>query len=94
MRTSTEFLFAGDFADEVILDDRLAELVKTHLAAGKSLLATGRSGLNPEGSAFGLKKNGGEIRASANTYRLFRLIGEFAARVPTCRWHQYQRPQH
>lgn len=70
--------------DEVILDDRHAELVKKHLAAGKSLLATGRSGLNPEGSAFRFEKEWGVkyLGECEHVPAFFRLIGEFAARVP------------
>ncbi len=70
--------------DEVILDDKLAEMVKKHLAAGKFLLATGRSGLNAEGSAFRFAKEWGVKYMGECKYApaFFRLTGEFATRVP------------
>jgi len=70
--------------DQVTLDGRLAERVKKHLADGKKVLATGRSGLNAEGSAFLFEKEWGVKYLGECEYApaFFRLTGEFSDRVP------------
>ncbi|OQA78353.1 MAG: hypothetical protein BWY31_04349 [Lentisphaerae bacterium ADurb.Bin242] len=70
--------------DRVTLNGKLAALVKKHLDAGRTLLATGRSGLNPEGSAFLFEPEWGVKYRGECDYSpaYFRLTGDFAARVP------------
>ncbi len=69
--------------DHVTLDGKLAALVKKHLEAGKKLLATGRSGLNPEGNAFLFEKEWGVKYLGNCDYSpaYFRLTGAFASRA-------------
>ncbi|MFA6930919.1 MAG: alpha-amylase family protein [Lentisphaeria bacterium] len=70
--------------DEVILDKRLATLVQAHLACGKKVLATGRSGLNGDGTAFCFEKEWGVKYVNPCTFSpaYFQLTGDFVGRVP------------
>jgi len=54
--------------DNVVFDDKLAEKVKTHISAGKAVISSGSSGLDPELKNFVLEKEWGVKYAGKNEY--------------------------
>lgn len=45
--------------DDIIFDEKIASLVKAHIAAGKAIISSGSSGLNAEKTRFALEKEWG-----------------------------------
>ena len=70
--------------DDIILNDVLAAKVEAHLKAGKKLIATGKSGLDPEGKSFRFGKDlGAEYLGECDhDPAYFRLTGDHADEVP------------
>ena len=69
--------------DDIILNDVLAAKVEAHLKAGKKLIATGKSGLDPEGKAFRFGRDWGAEYLGECDYdpAYFRLTGDHAEDV-------------
>ena len=70
--------------DEVLMNDDLAPLIKAHLAAGKKIIATGRSGLNTAKDAFVFEKEWGVKYAGKCECNpaYFKLKGACASALP------------
>ncbi len=70
--------------DDILLDDELAAKVEKHLKTGKKILATGKSGLDPEGKAFRFGRDWGAEFLGECDYdpAYFRLTGDHADEVP------------
>ena len=70
--------------DQVLMTEELAPLVKAHLAAGKKIIATGCSGLDPEKKAFVFEKEWG-VKYEGNCPHnpaYFKLTGKYASELP------------
>ena len=70
--------------DCVLMNDELAPLIQAHLAAGKKIIATGCSGLNPAQNAFVFEKEWGVkyIGKCEHNPAYFKLTGEYASQLP------------
>ena len=70
--------------DSVLLNDGIAARIRRHLDAGKKIVATGCSGLNPEKTAFLFEKEWGcrYLGECECDPAYFRLTGDFTREVP------------
>ena len=82
--------------DDILLDDRLAPKVEAHLKAGKKLVATGRSGLDPEGKTFRFGEAWGAqyLGPDEDDPAYFRLTGIYADEVPAMPLATYTKGLH
>lgn len=56
------------FPDDILFNEEITRRVKQHIAAGKAVIATGSSGLNPEKTRFALEKEWGVIYEGENNF--------------------------
>ena len=70
--------------DNILLDDELAAKVEAHLKAGKKILATGKSGLDPEEKQFRFESvwGAGYLGPCPCDPAYFRLTGNYENEVP------------
>ena len=70
--------------DTVLLDDEFTKLIKEHLASGKKIIATGKSGLDANGNNFVFEKEWGVKYISPCEYNTayFKLLDKYAQELP------------